>query len=181
MPSVYELTAAAGRAGLGSQGAAGASAGALGLAQRVREWSAALAQEVLGQADAIGQAAGQALAAGQIEWESTAGRAFHSALAAEEATARGMRGELEASAQEVRLAGEAVAAELEVVASAIGLAGAAVDTALASMAVLEDIDLDDFIVHAEQANLPALHGALTSAMNNPLLTRVSTALATEGW
>ena len=71
MPSVYELVAAAGRVGLGSQGAASASAGALGLAQRVREWSAALAQQVLGQADAIGQASGQALAAGagQYLWQ----------------------------------------------------------------------------------------------------------------
>ena len=157
------------------------AAGALGLAQRVREWSAALAQQVLGQADAVGQASGQALAAGQVQWNSVAGRAFQGALEAEGGAARALRGELEAGAQEVRLAGEAVAAELELVASAIGAAGAAFDAALAGMAVLEDIDFDDFIVHAERANLPALHGALTSAMGNPLLARVSATLAGEGW
>lgn len=178
MPSVYELVAAAGRVGLGSQGAASASAGALGLAQRVREWSAALAQQVLGQADAIGQASGQALAAGQVQWDSVAGRAFQGALEAEGGAARALQGELEAGAQEVRLAGEAVAAELELVASAIG---AAFDAALAGMAVLDNIDFDDFIVHAERANLPALQGALTSAMGNPLLARVSATLAGEGW
>ncbi|WP_237235978.1 hypothetical protein [Rothia nasimurium] len=181
MPSVYELVVAAGRVGLGSQGAASASAGALGLAQRVREWSAALAQQVLGQADAVGQASGQALAAGQVQWDSVAGRAFQGALEAEGGAARALQGELEAGAQEVRLAGEAVAAELELVASAIGAAGAAFDAALAGMAVLDDIDFDDFIVHAERANLPALHGALTSAMGNPLLARVSATLAGEGW
>lgn len=181
MPSVYELAAAAGRVGLGSQGAASASAGALGLAQRVREWSAALAQQVMGQADAVGQAAGQAVVAGQVQWESVAGRAFRSALEAEGASARALQGELEANAQEVRVAGEVVAAELEAVAAAIGAAGAAVDAALAGMAVLDDIDLDDFMVYAERAHLPALQGALTSAMGNPLLARVSTALAGAGW
>ncbi|WP_421083693.1 hypothetical protein [Rothia nasimurium] len=179
MVSFYDIASAAGRAGLGSEAAAGASSGAWGLAARVRQWSAQLAGEVEHEAHSVQDAAAEATRVGQVHWESHAGRAFSVALEAEHYAGQHLGQELTEAAAQVRVAGEMLAAELEIAAAAIGAAGAALDAALAGLGAVEGV-MDDFLGHAEQAGLPALRGALDSAVSNPLLARVSDALVSLG-
>lgn len=179
MPTVYEIAEAAGRAGWGSSGAAEVSAGALDLAQRVRNWSSALAQRVREEADQVHTATGVARVAGQVQWTSAAGRAFRRGLDVECLAGERLSGELVETADRIRASGEMLALELEAAAAAVNAAGSALDVALRGMGVIEGV-LDDFVVYAQKAGVPGLHGELVQAMNNPLLSRVSSALAGVG-
>ncbi|ORC24986.1 hypothetical protein A7979_09135 [Rothia nasimurium] len=179
MPSVHELVAAAGRAGWGSEGAAAASAEAMALAARIREWSDAVASQVRVQAEQVVSASRDAWVAGQVDWLSQAGQAFGRALSVEREAGALLGRELEDAAGQVRVAGEVVAAQVEVLAAAIGAAGAAVDAVLVGMGSL-DVELDDFVVYAERAGLPQAHAQLTAVMSDPLMGRVAAALAEVG-
>lgn len=179
MPSMYEIAEVAGRAGWASSGAAEVSAGALDMAQRVRNWSAALAEQVSGEAAHVHIATGRAWDAGQVQWASAAGRAFQRGLEVECLAGERLRGELDETAHRIRISGQMVALELESVAAAVSAAGAALDVALSGLGVVEDL-LDDFVIYAQKAGVPGLHGELVQAMNNPLLSQVSAALAAVG-
>lgn len=179
MPSIHEIAEVAGRAGWASSGASEASAGALDLAQRVRNWAASLAEQIGYEAVQVHSATGTAQAAGQVQWASAAGRAFQRGLEVECLAGERLRAELDEAAHQVRLSGEMVALELEATAAAINAAGTALDTALSGMGVIEDV-LEDFVLYAQKAGVPSIHGQLTQAMNNPLLAQVSIALAGAG-
>lgn len=179
MPSIYEIAQAAGRSGWASSGAAQASAGALDMAQRVRNWAASLAEQVSREAVHVHTATGTARVAGQVQWTSAAGRAFQKGLEVECLAGQRLWGELDQTAHHIRISGEMVALELEAAATAVKAAGAALDLALSGMGVIEDV-LDDFVVYAQKAGVPGLHAELVQAMNNPLLAQVSTALAGVG-
>lgn len=180
MPSIQDLVVAAGRAGVGSAGVSAAVAGASAAALRVRQWSAALAAQVVEQGEEVQRISAQAWAAGQVPWESQAGQAFGRLLESEKDAGARLSAELGQAAVQVKLAGEMVAAELEVLASAMGAAGAAFDAVLAGMSGL-DFEMDDFVLYAEKAGLFEAGARLSAALDEPLVTRVSAALAEVGW
>lgn len=179
MANGFEILEAAGRAGLGSDGAASASASASGMAQRVRAWAQSLADSLEAEIHELEGIYQQSMGCAEIQWESLAGDAFRKKLALDTSANMMVRGDLSQGAQGVRLAGESVASALESLAQLIGGAGAVLDAALMGLGSIEDV-MDDVVLHAERAGIPALKGALDAHLNHPLLSQTSGTLASWG-
>lgn len=179
MATMFDILAAAGRAGLGSEGAAAASTSASGMAQRVREWAQAIAAQVEAECQELVEIAGASVRCTEMTWESVSGDAFREKVHDDVVENVAVREYLGDSAVQVRASGEAVAGALDALAVLIGGAGAALDTALMSLGSIEDV-LDDVVVHAERVGAFALKSALTAHMSDPLLAQAGGALASFG-